>query len=129
MKTAKTSPNRHEIRRDQALQRMAQTAPFIEGTLCRVKRKGCREPGWHLTFKTKGKTRTVYVPVALATEVTAWTKEYKQLKKLIRTVTRHSLALIRRHVANRQAANRNRVSTVPGLRKGPPGPPAKRSRG
>ena len=108
---------------------MAQTAPFIEGTLCRVKRKGCREPGWHLTFKTKGKTRTVYVPVALATEVTAWTKEYKQLKKLIRTVTRHSLALIRRHVANRRAASRSRVSTAPGLRKGPPGPSAKRFRG
>ena len=108
---------------------MAQTAPFIEGTLCHVKRKGCREPGWHLTFKTKGRTRTVYVPVAMAAEVTAWTKEYKQLKKLIRTVTRHSLALIRRHVADRRAASRNRVSTVPGLRKGPPEPSAKRSRG
>ena len=129
MKTAKTGTNRHETRRNQALQRMTHIAPFIEGSLCRVKRKGCQKPGWHLTFKTKGKTRTVYVPVAMATEVTAWTKEFKQLKKLIRTVTRHSLALIRRHVANQRVENRSRVSISTKLRKARPVASVKRSRG
>ena len=111
MKTAKLTPNRHEVRRTQALRQLARMAPFIEGTLCSVKRRGCRQPGWQLTFKRKGKTRTVYVPLELAPEVKAWTEEHKRLKQLVRKVTTHSLALIRRHVAARQAARRSRAST------------------
>ena len=103
--------NRHEFRRDSALRRMRQIKPFVEGAVCAVKRRGCREPGWQLTFKVKGLTRTVYVPMELAGEVKTWSREYRRLKKLIRTVTTHSLALIRRHVANRRAVLRKSVST------------------
>ena len=111
MKTEKQPPNRHEVRRTQALRQLARMEPFIEGTLCSVKRRGCRQPGWQLTFKTKGKTRTVYVPLELAAEVKVWTEEYKRLKQLVRKVTTHSLALIRRHVAARRAVRRSRAST------------------
>lgn len=96
---------------------MAQLDPFIEGSLCSFKRPGCSAPGWHLTFKQKAKTRTVYVPVDMVPEVKKWTRTYKELKKLIRQVSRQSLALIHGHVANRQAASRSKALTRPSHRK------------
>lgn len=102
--------NRHTLRRDTALQRIGQIGPFLEGSLCSFKRPGCSAPGWHLTFKQKAKTRTVYVPRDLVPEVKQWTRTYKQLKKLIREVSRQSLALIHGHVANQRAANRSQPS-------------------
>jgi hypothetical protein len=103
--------HRQAARRAAALAKLQQIGPFLEGHLAQFKRPGCAQPGWHLTFKQHGKTRTVYVPMDLVAEVTTWTRTYRQLKKLIRDVTRHSLALIRGHVARRRAANRGRGST------------------
>jgi hypothetical protein len=103
--------NRHTVLRDAALARLARIGPVLEGSLCPVKRPGCDQPGWHLTFKQKGKTRTVYVPMDLVDQVKTWTQNYKHLKKLLREVSRHSLRLIRGHVASRRAANRSRAST------------------
>jgi len=111
MNTIPVSPNRHTQRRQAALSRLAQIGPFLEGSLCSFDRPGCAQPGWHLTFKQKGKTHTVYVPMDLVSEVKTWTQTHKQLKKIIREVSRHSLALIRRHVANRRAANRSQALT------------------
>ncbi len=106
-----TVPNRHTTLRAAALARLAQTEPFLEGCLCPVKRPGCDKPGWHLTFKQKGKTRTVYVPMDLVGKVKIWTRNYKHLKQLIRAVSRHSLALIRGHVVNQRAAKRSPALT------------------
>jgi hypothetical protein len=103
--------NRHCVRRASALAALAQSQPFIEGSLCSFKRPGCAQPGWHLTFKQKAKTRTVYVPMELVSEVKQWTRNYKRLKKLIRDVSRHSLAIIHGHVAVRRAAKRVQAST------------------
>jgi len=111
MKATATLSNRHTRARDAARRQMAQIGPFVEGSLSPFKRPGCAQPGWHLTFKHKGRTRTVYVPVDLASQVKLWTRNYRHLKKLIRQVTRHSLALVHGHVANRQAAKRSRALT------------------
>ncbi len=113
MKTPSLVTNRHTTLRGVALKRIAQTEPFLEGSLCPVKRPGCAHPGWHLTFKQKGKTRTVYVPMDLVAEVKSWTQNYQRLKTLIREVSRHSLALVRGHVANQRAARRSRALTRP----------------
>ena len=99
--------NRHTVRRAAALKRIGQIGPFLEGSLCPFKRPGCKSPGWHLTFKQKAKTRTVYVPMDMVPEVKKWTRTYKELKKLIRQVSRHSLALIHGHVANQRAASQS----------------------
>ena len=104
-------PDRHTRAREAALRQIAQLGPFIEGSLSPFQRPGCLQPGWHLTFKERGRTRTLYVPVDLIAEVKLWTQNYRQLKRLIRQVTRHSRALIHRHVANRRAANRSRALT------------------
>ena len=111
MNPAATVSNRHTRARQAALRQMAQLGPFIEGSLSPFKRPGCFEPGWHLTFKQQGRTRTVYVPMGLVPEVIEWTQNYRRLRKLIRQVTRCSLGLIRGHVANRRAAERGRALT------------------
>lgn len=98
--------NRHTQARQRALRQLAQVGPFIEGSLSAFKRPGCTQPGWHLTFKAGGRTRTLYVPMELIAQVKQWTRNYRQLKGLIRQVTRHSRALIHSHVANRRAASR-----------------------
>ena len=113
MKTQPKGQNRHERLRQHALGQIQQIGLFIEGSLCEVKRRGCAKPGWHLTFKQKGKTHTVYVPLDLVKEVTAWVGEYKRLRKLIRGVTIHTLGIIRRHVSNRSAAHRSHALMAP----------------
>jgi hypothetical protein len=45
----------------------------------------------------------------LVATVKQWTRNYRQLKQLIRKVTRHSRALIHSHVANRRAESRSRA--------------------
>jgi hypothetical protein len=102
-------PNRHTRARQSTLRQIAQLGPFIEGSLSPFKRPGCSQPGWHLTFKHQGRTRTLYVPRELVATVKQWTLNYRQLKRLIRQMTRHSRALIHSHVANRRAANRSRA--------------------
>jgi hypothetical protein len=111
MKNMSATTNRHTLRRQAALRRLGQVGPFLEGSLCSFKRPGCSSPGWHLTFKQKARTRTVYVPMDLVPEVKKWNRAYKQLKQLIREVSRHSLALIHGHAANQRAARRSKVLT------------------
>ena len=113
MKTTTTVSNRHSKARQHALRQIAQVGPFLEGALCQFKRPGCVKPGWHLTFKQRGRTRTVYVPMDLVSDVKSWTRTYKHLKRLIRQVTRHSLGLIHGHVANQRAAKRSQALTSP----------------
>jgi len=105
MKPTAIASNRHTRARQATLRQIAQLGPFIEGSLSPFKRAGCSEPGWHLTFKQRGRTRTLYVPLELVATVKQWTRNYRHLKRLIRQVTRHSRALIHRHLADRRAAN------------------------
>jgi hypothetical protein len=118
MNPGRIVPNRHTHARAAALRQIAQLGPFLEGSLSPFRRPGCTQPGWHLTFKQRGRTHTLYVPMELVAEVKQWTLNYRQLKRLIRQVTRHSRALIHGHVANRQAASRSRAWT----RRSPPRP-------
>ena len=101
--------NRHTRARASTLRQIARIGPFLEGSLSPFKRRGCTQPGWHLTFKQRGRTRTLYVPMELVAEVKKWTLNYRRLKRLIRQVTRHSRALIHSHLANRWAANHSKA--------------------
>jgi hypothetical protein len=109
MNPSATVSNRHTRARQATLRQIAQLGPFIEGSLSPFKRPGCSQPGWHLTYKQRGRTRTLYVPRELVANVKQWTLNYRQLKRLIRQMTRHSRALIHSHVASRRAANRSRA--------------------
>jgi len=100
-----TSPvvNRFVTRREAVLRQIAGIGPFIEGTLVKLPRKDCRHVAHRLTFKVKGKTHAVYVPLDRVKDVEAWSREYKRLKKLIRTVTKASLGELHNHVRSRRA--------------------------
>ena len=105
MKAIKPVKNRFVTRREASLRQIAGIGPFIEGTLVRVPRKDCRHVAHRLTFKVQGKTRAVYVPLDRVKDVETWTKEYKRLKQLIRTVTQASLGELRNHVRSRRASS------------------------
>jgi len=109
MNPSAISSNRHTRARESTLRQIARIGPFLEGSLSAFKRPGCAQPGWHLTFKQRGRTRTLYVPMELVAEVKQWTRNSRRLKTLMRQVTRHSRALIHSHLANRRAANRSRA--------------------
>lgn len=112
MKTTTTSKSRHHQLREAYRRQLGELGVFVEGTLCKVRRPGRKPPAWQLTFKQAGKTRTVYVPRELVTEVQQWAKAFKRLKLLIRKVTGQNLAIIRRHVAVRRAESRARLRST-----------------
>jgi hypothetical protein len=64
---------------------------------CHCHKGGPPHTAWHLTFKDKGKTRTVYVPVDLLLEVRAWLAEHQRLKALLAEIHQLSVALVRTH--------------------------------
>jgi hypothetical protein len=103
MKHTKPLKNRFVTRREAILRQIAHIGPFIEGTLVKLPRKDCCHVAHRLTFKVKGKTRAVYVPLDRVQDVETWAKEYKRLKHLIRSVTRASLEELRNHVRARRA--------------------------
>lgn len=81
-----------QIRRmlDARRARLAPERPVLAATLTQV-RKRCAVPtcrchhgephlAWHLTYKVKGTTRTVYVPHDLLDDVRTWIAEHKRIK-------------------------------------------------
>src|SRR5262245_21348425 len=84
--------------------RLAPGLPVLAATLTQV-RKRCGQPAchcyhgqphlaWHLTYKVKGKTRTVYVPLELLDDVRSWIAEHKRLKTLLDDIHQLTVALI-----------------------------------
>jgi len=112
MKSNSASESRHHRLRDAYRRELGQLGVFIEGSLSKVQRPGRKPPAWQLTFKQAGKTRTVYVPRELVTEVQQWAKAFKRLKLLVRKVTGQNLAIIRRHVTVRRAESRARLRST-----------------
>lgn len=112
MNTTYRPQSRYRELQAQTLKQIGRVGVFVEGSLCEFKRAARKSSSWHLTFKVKKKTRTVYVPVEMVKEVREWTKAYRRLKQLIRKETKQSLAVIHRHAAGRQAGARSGASTA-----------------
>ena len=92
--------------------------PLVAASLVSFRRK-CGRPGCHcqsgpghlghhLTYKIKGKTRSVYVPQDLLPEVQQWVREHQRIKPLMRHISNLALAQIQAHVlAKRRKAGRS----------------------
>jgi hypothetical protein len=88
------------------------SGPFVAASLVAFRRKcgrpGCHcqsgegHPAHHLTYKVKGKTRSVYVPQDLLPEVQRWVREHKRIKPLMRHISNLALAHIQAHVSTRR---------------------------
>lgn len=92
--------------------------PFLAATLVSFRRKcgraGCHcqsgpgHPAFHLTFKEKGKTRSVHVPKALVPEVQQWIREHQRIKPLLRHISQLALAQVQTHArTQRRKAGRS----------------------
>lgn len=69
---------------------------------CHCQHGGPLHLGQHLTFKEKGKTRTVYVPKEFLPEVRTWLAEHQRLKALLREIHQLSVALLRARARHRK---------------------------
>jgi hypothetical protein len=98
---------------DRRLKQLAPAGPLLAASLAQVKKRcgqlscSCHHGGplhqaHHLTVSEGGKTRTVYVPQDLLTEVQQWVHEHQRLKSLIHEISQLTLALIQGHVAHRK---------------------------
>jgi hypothetical protein len=86
--------------------------PLLAASLVSFERR-CGKPGCHcasgekhhghqLTYKDRGKTRTVYVPVDFTEEVRSWIDEHRRLKRLLQEMSQLTLALVRSHALERK---------------------------
>jgi hypothetical protein len=102
---------------DARLKLLSSDKPILAASLVQIdKRCGrqachCQQEGgtphtaWHLTFKVKGKTRTVYVPLNLLDEVRSWVDEHKRIKAVLSEIHDLTVALVRTHA---QASKRKK---------------------
>jgi uncharacterized protein DUF6788 len=94
------------------LKRVAAARPLLLASLVEVRRvcgkpscrctRGHKHRAFQLTYKARGKTRTVYVPVSLTEEVRSWIEEYRRLKSLFQEISRLALALVKSHVTQQR---------------------------
>ena len=78
--------------RDARVRELAARCPPLAASLGRQAGGGA-----HVTWKHRGKTRTVYVPKDLTEEVTASIREHQRLRRLLREISQLQLVLIRGH--------------------------------
>lgn len=100
------------------LARLGNDQPLLAASLAQIRkrcgRKTCRchthgelHPGWHVTYKVQGKSRTVYVPFDLLDDVRAWIDNHKRHKELLAEIHQLTLALVRTHAqAKKRKAGR-----------------------
>ena len=98
---------------DARLRKVAAAGPVLAASLgfyshrcgspaCRCHHGGPLHDTQHVTYKEDGKTRTVYVPKDLISEVRAWIAQHCRLKALLHEIQQLSLALIRTHVRHKR---------------------------
>ena len=93
------------------LRRLAKVGPFVAGSLNRIEKKsadGGKTVSYLLTFKEKGKTKSVYVPKDMVPEVKKWVKRHQELKKLMAEIAELSIGVIRRYVREKKAESRGK---------------------
>ena len=94
------------------VKKLKATGPVLAASLVIIRkqcgRPGCRcqrgekHPGHYITYKEKGKTPTVYVPLDLIKEAKGWIEEHRRLKRLTREISQLSIAQMRTHVRARK---------------------------
>jgi hypothetical protein len=95
-------------RRGVLLRQLAGLGPFVQGSIVRLPHPSCDHVAHRLTFKVRGKTKAVYIPVDLVEEVEQWHRNYNRLKRLVRQITKTSLAILHRYVPEQRGARSRR---------------------
>ena len=101
-------PTQVRARLKARLARLGSDQPLLAASLAHIRkrcgRKTCRchthaqlHTAWHLTYKVRGQTRTVYVPLDLLDEVRSWIDNHKRHKALLAEIHQLTVALVRTH--------------------------------
>jgi hypothetical protein len=98
---------------DSRLKRVHATKPLLAASLaaitkvcgnssCHCHHGGDKHQAFHVTYKVRGKTHTVYVPFDFTEEVRSWIEEHRRLKRLLQEISQLSLELVRSHAQERK---------------------------
>lgn len=100
-------------RRDGLLNRLRRIGPFLNGSLVLMARTcgnvahchcrtGPKHVSTYMTYKDRGKSGTLYVPVDLEQDVRRWSSDYRRLKGLIQQISEIQRRIVRQHVQERR---------------------------
>ena len=123
--TASTSLLR---KRKTLLKHLASVGPLVDGSLVTIHKtcgnpnckcaKGEKHKGLYLTYKGQrkepgkaAKTKTLYVPVALESEVRKWSQECAKARELIRQISEVQRELMRAYVAEHGRGRKRKGKT------------------
>jgi hypothetical protein len=99
--------------RDSRLKKLAETQPFIMGTVVEYEKvcgnpkckcaRGEKHKAQHLTYKDENqKTISIHIPADMLQEVKEWTEEYKSVKDLLQQISSLQRAILKRHVTEKR---------------------------
>lgn len=88
------------------LRKLARIGPMTRGSLCTARRGG--HVAHQLTVSVSDKTHTVYVPMDMVEEVRTWIRNHRQLREIIKKVSKLNMAIIHRHIPESQAGVKER---------------------
>ena len=119
----KVSINVLKMRVRAKIKELGNAKPFISGSFIRTSRKcgnpncqcangGPKHPCCMLSSKVKGKTKGIYIPVAIADEVESWVKEHQRIKKILKEIDGMNEQIIRMYVTTSRAVNKNRKKVL-----------------
>lgn len=112
MKTSAVSRTPRLIQKRELWSRkLASVGPLVRGSLCTAHRGN--HLAHQLTVSVKGKTHTVYVPPDMVKEVQAWISNHKRLQRMIKEISKLSMAIIHRHVPESQDGARSNEKRRP----------------
>lgn len=119
----KVSINMLKMRVRAKIKELGNAKPFISGSFIRTSRKcgnpncqcangGPKHPCCMLSSKVKGKTKGIYIPVALAEEVESWVREHQRIKKILKEIDGMNEQIIRMYVTTSRAVSKNRKKAM-----------------
>jgi len=118
----KVSINVLKMRVRAKIKELGNAKPFVSGSFIRTSRKcgnpncrcangGPKHPCCMLSSKVKGKTKGIYIPVAIADEVESWVREHQRIKKILKEIDGMNEQIIRMYVTTSRAVSKNQKKT------------------
>ena len=100
-----TSTTRLIRKREAWLKKLADAEPIVRGSLVTAQRGN--HVAHQLTVSVKSKTHTVYVPMNMVEEVKEWINNYRRMQRIIKEISKLSMAIIHRRVPENRAAGKS----------------------
>lgn len=87
------------------MKNLGDLGPVVRGSLVTAQRGN--HTAHQLTVSVKGKTHTVYVPLDMAKEVKEWIDNYRKMQRILKEISKLSMAIIHCRVPESQAVGKS----------------------